>query len=272
MSVTLYGANKDIEVKWWTFPGGERGCKIVDPLEIERYKRFAIKCKFQSSDDLIDILMLVDACRNIERRVSLRLEIPYFPYARQDRVCAAGEPFALRVAVQMLKGCDFDEIMIFDPHSDVLEALFPPGLLTVKRQWDLAREVLEPRLTSTALRKETVLVAPDAGALKKIFYLAKSMRLPVITCSKVRDTETGKILGTTVPDIPEGAKNFWVIDDICDGGATFIELAKAFYQRYDNETHQLNLLVTHGIFSRGQDVLKAYYNEVLAINNLEKSA
>lgn len=272
MSVTLYGANKDIEVKWWTFPGGERGCKIVDPLEIERYKRFSIKVKFQSSDDLIDTLMLVDACRNIERRVSLRLEILYFPYARQDRVCAAGEPFALRVAVQMLKACDFDIIEIWDPHSDVLEALFPPGLLTVRRQWDLAREVLEPKLTDANLRKQTVLVAPDAGALKKIFYLAKSMRLPVITCSKTRDVESGKITGTVIPDIPEGAKNFWVIDDICDGGATFIELAKSFHGRYDKETHQLNLLVTHGIFSRGQDVLKDHYNEVLSINNLEKNA
>lgn len=270
MSVNLYGANKEIEVKWWSFPGGERGCKITDPLEIERYKRFSIKVKFQTSDDLIDILLLVDACRSITKYVNLRLEILYFPYARQDRVCSAGEPFSLRVITQIIKMCDFDTIEIWDPHSDVLEALFPAGCLTVMRQWDLAQAVLEPKLTNELMRKQTALVAPDAGSLKKIFHLGKNMKLPVIACSKLRDIETGKIIGTSIPSIPEGLENFWVIDDICDGGATFIELAKSFQtSRYLNENHQLNLLVTHGIFSKGKDILKMHYNEVLAINSLE---
>mgnify|MGYP000559891090 CR=1 FL=1 len=50
----------------------------------------------------------------------------------------------------------------------------------------------------------------------------------IVVASKHRDIKTGKITSTEVPGLSteDGAKQFYIVDDICDGGRTFIELAK----------------------------------------------
>ena len=105
--ITLYGGNQDIDLKWWTFPGGERSVSITYPNDIIRLKTFTVSCFFEGSNDLIDMLLLVNAIRNISNTTRLRLFIPYFPFARQDRVMSTGEPLSLQVAVQLIKLCNF---------------------------------------------------------------------------------------------------------------------------------------------------------------------
>lgn len=260
MSVTLFGGNQDIELKFWTFPGGERNVKIVYPIEIKRYRSFTIRCDYRSSDDLIDVMLLANACRNVDGNVRLRLLMPYFPAARQDRVMTEGEPFALQVMAQLINSCDFDEIEVWDPHSDVLAGMFPAGKLLVKTQWDLAG-----RWADQFAPREVCFVSPDAGALKKIYKLAKAFDRPVIEATKVRSVSTGEITRTSVQyaKVVEGSI-FVVVDDICDGGRTFIDLAKAIREQYD--VKELILVVTHGIFSKGKEVLSDY-DKIFAYND-----
>jgi len=74
----------------------------------------------------------------------------------------------------------------------------------------------------------------------------------------VRDTKTGEIKSVVLRDeVPAGA--LLVVDDLCDGGRTFIELAKALPNRPSTATY---LYVSHGIFSRGPDVLLGYYDKI----------
>jgi ribose-phosphate pyrophosphokinase len=47
-------------------------------------------------------------------------------------------------------------------------------------------------------------------------------------------------------------KHVIIVDDICDGGRTFIELAKVLKS---NKVKNITLFVTHGIFSKGVDAL-----------------
>lgn len=258
MSVTLFGGNQNIELKFWTFPGGERNVKIVDPLAISRFKSFTIRCDYRSSDDIIDVLMLVNACRNVDGHVRLRLLMPYFPAARQDRVMTEGEPFALQVMAQMINSCDFDEIEVWDPHSDVLAGMFPAGKLLIKAQWDLAG-----RWADQFADPNTYFVSPDAGALKKIYKIAKAFNRPVIEATKVRNVNTGEIVRTDIQRI-EAHGTFVVVDDICDGGRTFIELAEVIRANYN--VKELILVVTHGIFSKGKEVLSAY-DKIFAYND-----
>ena len=259
--VKLYGGNKEIELLWWKFPAGERSVKIVDTLEIHRYMSFSILVDFKGSEDLIDMLLLVNACRNVSKYVKLRLVIKYFPFARQDRVMSAGEALAVQIPATLIKSCNFIDIEIWDPHSSVVEALFEPGLLTVRSQ----DELLFPLVKS--FRGETALVSPDAGALKKIYSLAKLLDYPVIEASKSRDVSTGTITKTNIDLEAVSAYNrLIVVDDICDGGKTFIELAKVIRTTY---TGRLELLVTHGIFSKGRKILLEYYDNIDCANNME---
>lgn len=256
--ITLFGGNQNIELQWWTFPGGERNVKIVDTDCITRFGAFTVRCDYRGSNDLIDILLLVNACRNVDRNVKLRLCIPYFPFARQDRVMTPGEPFALQVMVNIIKSCNFNEVEVWDPHSDVLAGVFEPGILKIVPQEDL---------TEIIATKDTCLVSPDAGALKKIYKVAKQTHLPVVEGSKVRDVETGKIIATKIGDEIKDYKKAYIVDDICDGGATFIELAKAI--RDKNQSIKIVLHVTHGIFSKGREPILQMINEIQCVNPMD---
>lgn len=264
--IKLFGGNKFIDFKSWTFPGGERNVKILEPTDIDRYKSFTIHCIFEGSEDIIDIMLLVNAVRNINRATHLRLCIPYFPFARQDRVMTAGEPLALQVMVNLIKSCKFDEVEVWDPHSDVLASMFEPGTLLIKTQEELMKDTIKKYCTPN---EHVALISPDAGASKKIYKLAKTLGWSVIEANKVRDVATGQITGTKIDtEALQAYDRLIVVDDICDGGRTFIELAKVITKHTEA---RLELYVTHGIFSKGREVLEEYFDRVECINSLEKN-
>ena len=79
-----------------------------------------------------------------------------------------------------------------------------------------------------------------------------------LTASKSRDLATQEISDTTINGDVKG-KNLLVVDDICDGGRTFIELGKVLREKQCGE---LSLFVTHGIFSYGIDQLLDVYDRI----------
>jgi ribose-phosphate pyrophosphokinase len=108
-----------------------------------------------------------------------------------------------------------------------------------------------------------VLISPDAGAEKKIKELGNLLssnekKVPLLCARKVRDTLTGAILATEIYGDVQG-RDLIILDDICDGGRTFVELAKALRNQGAGD---LYLYVTHGIFSKGLTELKEYFKRV----------
>jgi ribose-phosphate pyrophosphokinase len=121
------------------------------------------------------------------------------------------------------------------------------------------------------------LVSPDAGALKKIFSTAKSIgyKDKVIVAEKVRDLPTGKIIHTHVPlEGTNPTDNFIIIDDICDGGRTFVEIAKTIkshvWTRDEYFKGKIYLIVTHGIFSAGFEELGNYFDGIYSTNSISE--
>lgn len=121
-----------------------------------------------------------------------------------------------------------------------------------------------------------ILIAPDGGSLKKIYKLAEQIgyKGDIITCSKDRDKD-GKLTKTIVPISPhysDSLKDHIIIDDICDGGATFINIAKSLKERYANMNDEdmkgkIYLIVTHGIFSKGFKELARYFDGIYCTNS-----
>lgn len=254
--IKLYDKNSyEIPVKWWTFPGGERSCKLLGNT-ISSGDIVLVEVNYRSSDDMVDMLSIVNALRYAVPDVSICAKIPYFPGARQDRVMTGGEPFSLQVFVQMVKLCNFKYIEIDDPHSDVLSGMFDPGQLIINSQHDIFYDHVIGYMLA-GHRGNMYLVSPDAGALKKIHKLSQATAIPVIESVKVRDVATGNIISTRVEKIDTtGPVRLIVVDDIIDGGRTFIELAAELRKVYD--VAELVLFATHGIFSKGKEVLNCY--------------
>ncbi|WP_313621301.1 ribose-phosphate diphosphokinase [Achromobacter sp.] len=237
------------------FPAGE--CQVTVPAELreqaDAVTDFRIHALLKSADDVMQLLMLTDALRRLNPAAPVHLDMPYVPYARQDRVCNPGEALGAAVFCKLINDQQYATVTIVEPHSDVT-----PALLQRVRVVDAAA-FLKKALAAPAFAGGVTLMAPDAGARKRVQALAKALGVADVRyAEKVRDPRTGRITETRVPDdIP--AQPVLVVDDICDGGRTFLELAAALR---DKTTQPLYLYVTHGIFSKGLAELSARYADI----------
>lgn len=239
------------DVKSFVFSGGEVHVNIED-IKNTGY----IYASITNSEELIKLLMVTDAYKR-KFSITPELYLPYIPYARQDRVCNNGEALSIKVFSDLINSQNYPAVHVLDPHSDVSTALI--NNIRVTDNTVLAKKVWD---SLTSYNKEDLyLVSPDAGALKKTHKVAKAIGYDkeVIFCEKQRDTKTGDITGTKVycDDIEDN--NFVLVDDICDGGRTFIEIAKVLKEKGAN---RVILVVSHGIFSKGFDCIFKYIDEV----------
>lgn len=253
-TIDKVGVDIEFTVRQWKFPGGEVGVDINNLSQIDGMKveRVHVDARIQNSDDVMALLMVTDALRMEYPLAKFMLDLPYIPYARQDRVCNTGEALSIKVFGRLINSLKYDIVQVVDPHSAVSLAVIDN--VCVRDQFDIFSKI-KPSFS------EVTIVAPDAGATKKCEEFAKKVGAKgVITCSKTRNLADGKIIGMTV-DGPEDMSdlNLLVLDDICDGGRTFIELATLLESR---NPKRLELAVTHGIFSKGVDVVLNHYDAV----------
>lgn len=200
------------------FGSGEYHLQISLPVPV----RAEILFRYQGDQSMIQLLLLTDALRRHGAKY-IDLLVPYFPGARQDRVCLEGEPLSVKVYADLINQQQFNNVIVFDPHSDVVVALL--NNVKVIKNSRFIGDVVN-RLHEQDFATDIVLVAPDAGANKKIFSLATELGgLPVIRADKVRDLSTGRIVSTEVYCGDLTGKTALIVDDICSGGRTFIELA-----------------------------------------------
>jgi ribose-phosphate pyrophosphokinase len=108
------------------------------------------------------------------------------------------------------------------------------------------------------------IVAPDAGAEKRCSKVANTFNQKLATATKHRTPE-GITIKMNTNDISERVV---IIDDICDGGRTFIELAKVLKGEYG--VKHVTLIVTHGIFSAGMRVFDGLIDEIRCYNDISK--
>lgn len=182
-------------------------------------------------------------------KLPIELILPYLPYARQDRVCVKGEAFSLKVLGNFINSLNFDKVVILDPHSPVAEAVIDNVKVVTQLDIIFAFKPFRERV----FNNECVFVSPDAGSNKKVSVLAQCFgHREFIRADKLRDLETGKIKETIVYADDLNGCDVVIADDICDGGRTFIELAKVLKNK---NAGKIILYVTHGIFSQGFKVL-----------------
>jgi ribose-phosphate pyrophosphokinase len=264
----------DIKFEVSKFPDGQQQVVIINYKELfggDEYEfgdvhlrtDVQIKARLNNFKDLELIICAAKSLREIGVE-HINLYTPYFLGSRSDRKFEEGSNNYLKdVICPIINSLKFDSVTVLDPHSDVLEAClnnfkkFDNFMLV---SWVKNLQIKDPSL------KNTILISPDAGANKKIFKIAEQIGYTgdIITCSKSRDIN-GKISRVTVPIMYEEPKDVFIIDDICDGGATFKNIAASlndaghFGKKY--------LIVTHGIFSKGFKELNQYFDGIYCTNS-----
>ncbi|WP_103068216.1 ribose-phosphate diphosphokinase [Aquimarina sediminis] len=244
---------KSIRFEAFTFNGGEPHIKIIDS---DIGNEITITHRINSFNDFGLLLIATDALRRMGIKI-INVFIPYFPAARQDRVMVSGESLSVKVYADILNAQGYNQITIFDPHSEVTPALLDN--VKVIYNYDFVKECLE------TIDEEVLLISPDGGALKKIYKVSEYLGgVEVIECSKKRDVKTGELSGFRVYEEDLKEKHCVIVDDICDGGGTFLGLAQALK---DKNAGKLSLVVSHGIFSKGVEVLSECFDTVFTTNS-----
>lgn len=241
------GWTVDSAVRPFRFPGGE--WHFAWP---ERETPVSAVLTGAEPDDLVLLALWADVAR--ERGVRSVAYIPYLPAARADR----GTPFGARVYANLINAAGLDEVIVFDPHSPVA-----PGLVDDVRIVHSASAVRDAVFGRHGLPGDYVgIIAPDAGARDRATRVAELVGLPVFTAEKHRDQATGALLSYAPPTLPAHGR-LLVVDDVCDGGATFVALAESTGVARE----RLTLWVSHGIFSGRADRLTEHYGEIITTDS-----
>ena len=263
----VYPEKSDIKYKVSKFPDGQQTIDLINVLKSQLLiKTVEIRSRLNNFKDLELIICANQALKNLGTS-HISLYVPYFVGARSDRQFQeGGVNYLKQVICPIVNSQNFDRVTVLDPHSDVLEACL--NNFNKINNFDVVDDALS-YLIKDGEEDKVVLVSPDAGAYKKVYDVAKKFNIEkIITATKVRDLKTGNIIRTEVPTLDQHNDLMYVIvDDICDGGRTFVELAKVI--KDSRPTAKVYLVVTHGIFSNYYEDLRPVVEQIFTTNSVK---
>lgn len=220
---------------------------VLENIQVSKNNK--VEVHFRSLKDLI-ILEQVKYSLDRLNLNSIQLIMPYIPYERYDRVFHKKDTHSLKLFINHINAMNFDNVVVFDPHSDASENLINNVTIISSKDILLRNDMYY-------LPDYDAVVAPDLGSVKKV----SKLNLPTVIINQVRDSQ-GKLTNFEVLkglSVQEPLK-LLVVDDICDKGGTFIGTAKLLRSLYDIE--QLDLYVTHGMFTKGSEHLFKLYDNI----------
>lgn len=160
---------------------------------------------------LLELWFLADACRRAGA-AHLTAVVPYFGYARQDRRASGREAVGARLIADLFAASGLQRLVAVDLHSASLEGFFAipvEHLSAVPLLADAVGPLLAPN---------TVVVAPDLGAVKLAEHLARCLHLPMAIVDKERLTGEEVRVRRVVGRV-EGCPVL-VVDDMISTGGT----------------------------------------------------
>lgn len=248
------------------YPAGEWQVRLRPEMVnlLRESDKVRITARLRSGDDLMKLLLLEDAVEGvIAEETSIHLILPYLPYGRADRRFVSGDCHGARVFEYLLSPY-FNSIWTLDKHnltSPLGVRNVPPTDIIYRAASDFARR----------FGCFTILF-PDEGARKR-YNLSwdvvgnnhEAFGVHYAHATKIRDSVTGELKGFDVPEIKGPTL---IVDDICDGGGTFVGIAKS---GKINDGPK-GLYVTHGIFSKGVEVLTDLFDRVYTTDSYQNVA
>ncbi len=235
-----------------SYPSGEPLIDFPRSLAVQR-----LLLKPESLSDLMAGLFFVDAL--VERgHAPPSLILPFVPGARQDRLNDTGDYlFTAKSVAKEINARGFPSVTVLDPHSEVISALIDRCKIIH------AHECLAEGMRY--LESYSAIVSPDAGAEKRAGAVARKLGVPLLHAWKTRDVTTGEITGFGLePTEHLTGGRVLIVDDICDGGGTFIGLASILKMRL----LKADLYVTHGLFSQGTSGLRSCYFKLITTDSI----
>lgn len=266
------------DIKWRIsrYPDGQIHLELLD--DIDRKHDLRIMCRLRNSDELFLLAQLGNILEQIQVIPEL-LDIKYLLAARTDRVFELGrQALDLKIVANIVNSLNAEHVRLTDVHSSSATKLIRNSFSWEYDWWTNTN----PSILST----DSIILFPDEGAKLRStdrLYMNESKCLTeldkicgldkIFNCKKQRlnDGSVGSVVieGLT-PKYYDyySNKNFYVVDDLSDGGGTFLKLASELKSE-GVKMKSLNLIITHMIQEQGLLKLSSVYDHVYTTNSYE---
>ena len=192
------------------------------------------------NDYLWELLVMIDACKRASAN-SVNVVMPYFGYARQDRIAASREPITAKLIANMLVKAGVNRILTLDLHAVQVQGFFDIPVDNLFTMPLFAAYYNEKGFTGS----DIVVVSPKNSGVKRARGLAEYLDAPIAIIDYAQDDaerEEGYIIGEV-----EG-KTAIIVDDILNTGKTFAEAAKILERAGVKDIYAV---ASHGLFGGG---------------------
>lgn len=238
-------------IKFTTFPDGQIHLKNIDI-----WKNPIVNCRIRNGDDILKLYLFKNLLSQNGFKIE-KLKIYWLASLRWDRpINYPHESYDLRVFSDLINKLEIENVEIFDPHSTC-------ALAAINNSIDMKEQLIKFYKHSPLLAK-SIIVIPDEGARKRCDIFLENVsenKSSYIQCFKKRIGDKVlidfKLNNITVSEIKNS--NLLIVDDICDGGATFIAIAEALKSL---SPKKIDLMVSHGVFSKGLEKLHEYFENL----------
>ena len=229
---------------------------------------------YNTSDYLVETLIIIDACRRSMAK-SINVIMPYYPYSRQDKKDEARSPISAKLFANLLTSSGINRLVVMDLHSSQIQGFFDipvDNIYSIKLVIEYFNINIFSKMSIEEKEKKYIVVAPDAGSVKRTISFAKSMGLDTAILHKQRNyskkntVENSFMISNT--DIQN--KTAIICDDMCDTAGTLIKGVEALVE---NGIKNVIVVITHGIFS-GSAVERInnckYITEIIVSNSISQ--
>ena len=198
---------------------------------------FIIQSTFPPADNLMELLMLVDAAKRASAYKIVAV-MPYFGYARQDRKDQPRVSIGAKLVADMLMTAGVDRIITMDLHADQIQGFFD---IPVDHLY--ASSIFVPHIKHMNL-ENLVIASPDVGGTKRANTYAKFLETPMVICHKTRSKANVVDEMRIIGDVTD--KNVIIVDDMIDTAGT---MTKAADMMMEAGARSVRAFTTHAVLS-----------------------
>ena len=203
-----------------------RGCTV-----------FVIQSTFPSSDNLMELLMMIDAARRASAYKVIAV-IPYFGWARQDRKDRPRVPIGAKLVANLLVAAGVDRIMTMDLHADQIQGFFDVPVDAL-----YASGIFVPYIKNLGIENLSI-ASPDMGGAKRAHAYAKHLHAPIIISHKER--AKANVVGSMTAIGEVEGRNIIIVDDMIDTAGTICMAANMLMEK---GAKSVRAVITHPVLS-----------------------
>jgi ribose-phosphate pyrophosphokinase len=202
------------------FSDGEIWAKFEE--NVRGVDLFLIQSTFAPSDNLMELLILIDAAKRASAK-RITAVIPYYGYARQDRKDQPRVSVTAKLIANLITRAGADRVITIDLHSSQIQGFFDLPMDHLYASPVLLRAIKKLGLDNIAV------ASPDVGGVKTARSYARRINGDLVLVDKRRPEHNVAEIMNIIGEV--SGKNVLVVDDMIDTGTTFVKCAEALKEK-----------------------------------------